>query len=294
MPDYNFLPLIYSVSFATIFAGVSFLGILLFRFNLLQNNVKYLVSLAAGAMIADAFVHILPEAITKSGGFGIELSLTFLASILVSFLTESYLRWRECCHINLKNTKNNSILLDNPELQKINISKKITPLSTEGTKAQNSKNQEISQEIKTLGFMNLFGDSWCNFNDGITLSVAFLASPATGFATGIAILLHEIPQEIADFGVLIHSGFGTKKAMIANFLVSLISIIGVFFGHFVVSSFPFLQSYFLTFGAGSISYLALASLIPEVHKNHQNGFNWKSFGAFLFGIIVITLIKFIE
>ncbi len=312
---FDFLPLIYSLGFAIIFALVSFLGILLFRFNWLKNNVKYLVSLAAGAMLADAFVHILPEAIEKNGGFGLELSLTFLLSILVGFLMESYLRWQECCDLELQNltdSENTPKSISIHNLAKSNNSENKTltlgvPNLKEKTENtflkstnQNSKpnlaNSEVLKngKLKTLGFMNLFGDSWCNFNDGITLSVAFLASPLAGMATGLAILLHEIPQEIADFGVLIHSGFDQKQAKIANFLISLISILGVLFGYFVVSNFPFLQSYFLTFGAGSVSYLALASLIPEVHKNHQKGFDWKSFTSLLLGIILITLIKLVE
>lgn len=255
MPQ-DFRPLIYSLVFASLFALISFLGILLFRFRWLYSNVKYLVSLAAGAMLADSFVHILPEAI--EGGFTLGLSITFLASLLVSFLVESYLRWRECCRLET-DTQSNS-----------------------------------AQKIQTLGFMNLFGDSWCNFNDGITLTVAFLASPTTGLATGLAILLHEIPQEIADYGVLIHSGFDRKKAMLANFAISLISIVGVIFGYFMVNQAPQLQSYLLVFGAGSITYLALSNLIPEVHKNHKEGFSWKSFASLLVGIILITLIKLIE
>lgn len=252
----NFSPLISALGFAIIFALISFLGILLFRFKLFQNNLKYLISLAAGAMLADSFVHILPEAIESNGSFSFGLSLTFLVSILFSFLIESYFRWRECCALEKKTSSVN--------------------------------------QIQVLGFMNLFGDAWCNFNDGITLVVAFLASPTTGLATGLAILLHEIPQEIADFGVLIHSGFSSQKAMLFNFIISLISILGVFFGYFVIANFPFLQSYFLTFGAGSITYLALSGLIPEVHKNHQKGFSWKSFLALIIGIILITLVKFIE
>ena len=255
-----FSPLILALLFALLFALFSFLGVFLFRFNWLKSKTKYLISLAAGAMLADAFVHILPE-VVENGGFGLEISLTFLSSILVSFLVESYFRWRECCEI--KQSEDQSV----------------------------DKN---SQKIKALGFMNLFGDSWCNFNDGITLSVAFLAAPATGFATGLAILLHEIPQEIADFGVLVHSGFNYKKAMLANFIISLIGILGVIFGYFVVVNLPFLQSYFLAFGAGSITYLALSGLIPEVHNNHKKGFSWQSLLMLLIGIILISSIKLIE
>jgi zinc and cadmium transporter len=256
----SFSGLIYPLSFALLFAILSFLGVFLFRFNWLKSKTNYLISLAAGAMLADAFVHILPE-VAEESGFGLTISLTFLSSILVSFLVESYFRWRECCEIS-------QIEGQNPV--------------------------ENSQKVKALGFMNLFGDSWCNFNDGITLSVAFLASPATGFATGLAILLHEIPQEIADFGILVHSGFSYKKAMLANFMISLIGVLGVIFGYFVVINFPFLQSYFLAFGAGSITYLALSGLIPEVHNNHKKGFSWQSFLMLLIGIILISSIKLIE
>lgn len=240
--------------FSLVFALLSVFGVVLLKISWLKKNIKYLLALSAGALIADAVLHLIPHA-TEHGGLTTSLGITFLLAITLSFVVESVLKWKDCC----KNPK-----------------------------------AESKEGKKTLGLMNLFGDSWCNFNDGVTLAIAFIASPAAGFATGFAILLHEIPQEIADFGTLIHSGFKKKKAVLANLAISLISVLGVIFGWLVVDKFPELEEYILMFAAGSITYLSLSTLIPEVHTFHRKGFNYGTFGMFLLGMVLIGAIAFIE
>jgi len=116
-------------------------------------------------------------------------------------------------------------------------------------------------------YMNLVGDAVHNLLDGILLAGAFLIDINTGFATTIAVLLHEVPQEIGDFGVLLKGGFSKKKALFANFLTALTAFIGaglaLLFNSLIVGIIPIL----VAVAAGGFIYIAGTDLIPELHKN---------------------------
>ena len=116
-------------------------------------------------------------------------------------------------------------------------------------------------------YMNLVGDGIHNLLDGVLLAGAFLIDINTGIATTIAVLLHEVPQEIGDFGVLLKGGFSKKKALIANFLTALTAFIGaglaLLFNSFIEGIVPIL----VAVAAGGFIYIAGTDLIPELHKN---------------------------
>jgi len=115
--------------------------------------------------------------------------------------------------------------------------------------------------------MNLVGDGIHNLLDGVLLAGAFLIDLNTGFATTVAVLLHEVPQEIGDFGVLLKGGFTKKKALLANFLTALTAFIGagltLLFNTLIVGAIPIL----VAIAAGGFIYIAGTDLIPELHKN---------------------------
>jgi zinc and cadmium transporter len=115
--------------------------------------------------------------------------------------------------------------------------------------------------------MNLVGDGLHNLLDGVLLAGAFLINVQVGFATAIAVLLHEIPQEIGDFGVLMKGGFSRKKALLANFATALTAFIGAIialvFNAFVIGVVPII----VAIAAGGFIYIAGTDLIPELHKN---------------------------
>ncbi|HNV01608.1 MAG TPA: ZIP family metal transporter [archaeon] len=119
----------------------------------------------------------------------------------------------------------------------------------------------------SFSYMNLVGDGFHNFLDGVLLAGAFLINTSVGFATAMAIFLHEIPQEIGDFGVLIKGGFSRKKALIANFLSALTSFIGaimvLLFNEIIEGIVPIV----VAITAGGFIYIAATDLIPELHKN---------------------------
>ncbi|PIP15218.1 ZIP family metal transporter, partial [Candidatus Roizmanbacteria bacterium CG23_combo_of_CG06-09_8_20_14_all_35_49] len=121
-------------------------------------------------------------------------------------------------------------------------------------------------EIHTFGYMNLFGDAVHNFIDGLVIAATFLTDIKLGIATSLAVFLHEIPQEIGDFGVLLYSGFGRKKAIISNFLVALTAVLGGLIGYFLSFSIDRFTTYLLPFTAGGFIYIAASDLMPEIRK----------------------------
>ncbi len=115
--------------------------------------------------------------------------------------------------------------------------------------------------------MNIFGDAMHNFIDGILIGVSYAVSIPMGFATTVAVLLHEIPQEIGDFGILVHGGLTVRKALIFNFAISLTSFIGVVLALMIGSSVENFALYLLPLTAGGFIYIAGSDLIPELHDN---------------------------
>ncbi|HSV94855.1 MAG TPA: ZIP family metal transporter [Spirochaetia bacterium] len=149
-------------------------------------------------------------------------------------------------------------------------------------------------EIHTFGYMNLFGDVVHNFIDGLIISAAFIADVKLGIVTSFAIALHEIPQEIGDFGVLLYSGFKKGKALLANFLVALSVILGGVVGYFLSFQIDELMVYLLPFAAGGFIYISASDLMPEIRKEKDLRKSMVSFGVFLAGILMMYLAKLLD
>lgn len=148
-------------------------------------------------------------------------------------------------------------------------------------------------EIHTFGYMNLFGDGLHNFIDGLIIAGSFLTDIKLGIATSLAVALHELPQEIGDFGVLLYAGFEKNKAIIANFLVATASVIGGIVGYFISFSIEKLATYLLPFAAGGFIYIAASDLMPEIRKETNIRKSVISFSVFILGIGIMFLIKLI-
>ncbi|MBN2015561.1 ZIP family metal transporter [Candidatus Dojkabacteria bacterium] len=145
------------------------------------------------------------------------------------------------------------------------------------------------QECKQhpFGIMNLIGNAIHNFTDGLIISSAFLLDINLGITTAIAIALHEIPQEISDFGVLIHSGFEKKKALILNFLVASTVILGGLSGFFLSSKIHDLTDYMVPFAAGGFIYISASDLIPEIRTERELKKILWNFCVFLLGLLLM-------
>jgi len=146
-------------------------------------------------------------------------------------------------------------------------------------------------DVHTFRYMNLIGDSIHNFIDGLIMAASFVVSIPLGITTTIAISVHEIPQEIGDFGVLIYGGFSKKKTLTLNFIVALTAVIGGIVGYFISSLIDNTVLYILPFAAGGFIYIAATDLVPEIRKE----LNMKKYMATLFvficGILLMWMTK---
>ena len=148
--------------------------------------------------------------------------------------------------------------------------------------------------IHTFGYMNLIGDSIHNFIDGLIIASTFMINPALGISTTLAIAIHEIPQEIGDFGVLIHAGLKNKTALLVNYAVALTVVLGGIVGYFSFSYLHNILPYLLPFAAGGFVYIAASDLMPEIRKESGLKKSMASFLVFLAGIMLMHLIKIIN
>ncbi len=233
---------------------LSFVGIatLVFQRKLLDKLTFFLVSFAAGGLLGAVFFDILPETveILKDDAF-----IWVLSGILLFFILEKTFYWYHCHH---------------------------------GHCATHHK----ASNIKPFTFVNLIGDAIHNFVDGMVIAAAFLSKPedlSLGIITTLAVILHEIPQEIGDFGILIHGGYSRFKALMFNFLSALAAILGAFLTYLFTSSFQNIEGYLLALAAGNFIYLACTDLLPELHHEKRMLVNLKHFLVIILGITVVWI-----
>jgi zinc and cadmium transporter len=162
---------------------ISLVGLFTFSFKkkLLEKLLSFLVAFAAGGLLGDAFVHLLPYSLIEITS-PVVWSGLILIGLLAFFVLEKFLKWRHC------------------------------------------HNLECSEHQKEVGTMNLVADAFHNFIDGVVISASFLTSLSLGWTTTLAVALHELPQEIGDFAVLIHTGFSRPRALFFNFLSALTAL----------------------------------------------------------------------
>lgn len=243
---------IYAFASVAVVSLISLIGVLTIFLNekSVKNILIYFVSFAAGGLLGDTFIHLLPEA--AESGFDLYVSAFIILGILFSFIIEKFVHWRHC-HV---------------------------PTS--------------EQHPHPFAIMNLVGDSVHNFIDGMVIAASYIVSVPLGIATTLAVILHEIPQEIGDFGILLHGGFSKKKALFFNFLTALTAVLGAVAVFIIGAKMQNLTGFLVPFTAGTFIYIAGSDLIPELHKECAVK---KSFFQFLFfaaGIGVMGLLLLVE
>ncbi len=189
--------------------------------------VGSLVSYAIGALLGAVFLDILPEAM-ETGSSAAAVSGTVLAGILLFFTLEKLLLWRHCHH-------------DGCEVHEHNA-------------------------YGRSGTMIMVGDTFHNFVDGAIIAAAFLADTRLGIVTALAIIAHEIPQEVGDFLILLHSGYSKAQAFFINVLSSLAMLAGGVLSYFTLQFVQSIVPTLLALAAASMIYVAVADLIPGLHK----------------------------
>lgn len=144
-----------------------------------------------------------------------------------------------------------------------------------------------------FAYMNLLGDGIHNLIDGLIIGASYLAAIPLGITTTIAVILHEIPQEIGDFGVLLHGGFRVRKALMMNFLTALAAVAGVIVSLILGIYIEGLSVFLLPFAAGGFIYIAGSDLIPELHKESAPAKSLVQFLMIVLGILVMLSLTFL-
>lgn len=153
---------------------------------------------------------------------------------------------------------------------------------------------EIDCSVHKFAYLNLFGDAVHNFIDGLIIAASFIADWRLGVSTSLAILMHEAPQEIGDFSVLLYAGFSNKKALLFNFLTALSSVLGGLLGYFLIGQIEFLTGFLVAFAAGGFIYIAASDLIPEIRKETNRKKCLVNFVFFVLGVLLIYFFSFLE
>lgn len=215
---------------ALLVSAIAFVAtiILLFRRAESLPNVKSLIGVASGVLLASVFLEILPE-IFEEGGFEVHTFFTvMLLSIISFYLIERFVHWHHCHGASC------------PSETRLHV-------------------------VVT----NLLGDGIHNFVDGVLIGAAFLVSPAVGITTTIAIIVHEIPQELSDVGILIYAGLSKTKIIIYNFIFALTALLGAVLAYVFVGQFDRILPILIAIASGNFLYLALADLIPVLHHEQK-------------------------
>ena len=145
--------------------------------------------------------------------------------------------------------------------------------------------------VHTFSYLNLIGDGLHNFIDGLVIAGSFVISVQLGMFTTLLVIIHEIPQELSDFGVLIYGGFSRKKALFYNFLSALTAFGGAIAGYFLSTKIYGFSYILLSFTAGGFIYISSSDLIPEIHKETEHKKSFLSLVFFLLGIVLMLILK---
>lgn len=146
--------------------------------------------------------------------------------------------------------------------------------------------------VHPFAYMNLIGDGLHNFIDGVIIASSYILSIPAGIATTFAVFLHEIPQELGDFSILIHGGFSRKKALFVNFITALTAVLGAIFA-LLISSIANLEVVFISIAIGGFIYVAGSDLIPELHKETGARKSIIQLISFILGILIMFLLLFL-
>lgn len=218
---------------ASVAGGALSAGLAAFSLYLRASWVPMLVSFAIGALLGAAFLEVIPHAFEE--GEPHQAAIAILGGIFGFFILEKLLLWRHC----------------------------------------HTENCEVHDQHATghdhgrSGALIVVGDTVHNFVDGVLIAAAFLQSNELGVITAMAIIAHEIPQEVGDFLILLHSGYSRARALAMNVLSSVATLVGGVLGYFSLQLIEGLEATLLGVVAASMIYVAVADLIPGLHRRPE-------------------------
>ena len=243
----------------------------LFALSLRTAWIPMLVSYAIGAMLGAVFLEILPHAFTLAASVE-SISATLLLGLLLFFVLEKLVIWRHChgdhCEVHAIHTEENCPQTHSEQSAQGGV--KYKAVSTHAPSIMHSHAHVHSHhDSNRSGMMIMIGDTFHNFVDGILIAAAFLVDVKLGMVTALAIISHEIPQEVGDFLILLHSGYTKKQALIFNLVSSLATLVGGLIAYFALQYVMGWIPYILGLAAASMLYVAVADLIPGLHKRTE-------------------------
>lgn len=269
IPDFSVLVWIIVTSFAGGILSVSLAGI--FALNLRTAWIPMLVSYAIGAMLGAVFLEILPHAFEKAVSVE-SISATLLFGLMLFFVLEKLVIWRHChgdhCEVHAIHTEANCP--DASHYSKPEDGVKFRPVASHAPSiVQSHAHVHSHHDSGRSGMMIMIGDTFHNFVDGVLIAAAFLVDIKLGMVTALAIISHEIPQEVGDFLILLHSGYSKKQAFVFNLVSSLATLLGGLLAYFALQYVMTWIPYILGLAAASMIYVAVADLIPSLHKRTE-------------------------
>lgn len=218
---------------ASLVGGTLSAGLAAASLSLRASWVPMLVSFAIGALLGAAFLEVIPHAFER--GDPHQAAAAILGGIFVFFVLEKLLLWRHC--------------------------------HTENCEVHDQ--HANSHDLGRSGLLIIVGDTVHNFVDGLLIAAAFLQSTELGIITAVAIIAHEIPQEVGDFLILLHSGYTRARALAMNLLSSLATVVGGVIGYYSLQFIAEWEATLLGIVAASMIYVAVADLIPGLHRRPQ-------------------------
>lgn len=252
--------LVWIILFSLLGGAVSALGaglLVVSNLSLRRGILPHLVSYATGALLGAAFLGLLPHAIQSVGLDHVHaIGAAVLAGLLGFFVMEKAVLWRH----------------------------------SHGEHSEADDARHDLHRRQAIGVMVLFGDGLHNFLDGILIAAAFLTDFHLGVVTSIAVIAHEVPQEIGDVAVLLHSGMSAARAMLFNIAASLTTILGGIGAYFWLEQVQSAQPYVLAVAAASLIYIAVADLIPGLHRRTDPRTSVLQLVFILFGVCTIFLV----
>jgi len=220
--------------------------------------VPTLISYAIGALLGAAFLEVFPHAVEHGGGARATAAIVLLG-ILVFFVLEKLVLWRHC----------------------------------HDERCEGHEAQPARTDHGRSGLLILVGDTFHNFVDGVLIAAAFMQDVSLGIVTAIAIIAHEIPQETGDFLILLHSGYTRARAFAYNLLSSLATLIGAVLAYFAFSAIQTAVPVFLALAAASMIYVAVADLIPGLHRRPELVATFHQVSLIGLGVATIVAARFL-
>lgn len=235
-----------------------------------QQVLPHGISFAIGALLTGAFCGLIPHAFEDVAPQDIStLSATILAGILGFFMLEKLLVWRHChshaCEAHGEDSHDDH--------------------------SGHHHGQAGDHGRRAAGMFIILGDGIHNFVDGVLIGAAFLTDAQLGIVTSLAVAAHEIPQEVGDFAILLHSGYTRGKALLFNVLASLTTVVGGVLAYFSLGDLHHILPYFLTLAASSFIYIAVADLIPSLHRKTDIKTSLHQIGFILAGVVLILVMQ---